>query len=174
MFETRDTASARHSSGSHLGRVVLLGVLLGAAWLLWSGFFKPLLLILGAFSCALVLLVSHRMGLFESDVFAVRLTLRLFRFWGWLGREIVRSSLEVTRAVLSPKLPISPTVAEFDSHCEHPVDRTILGNSITLTPGTLTLSIDGRHFTVHALSEQGARDLLSGEMDRRVSQLRGD
>jgi multicomponent Na+:H+ antiporter subunit E len=152
----------------------MLGVLLIAAWLLWSGFFKPLLLMLGAFSCALVLLVAHRMHLFDTDTFALRFTARLFRFWGWLGREIVRSSLQVTRAVLNPRLPISPTVAEFDSSCEHPLDRTILGNSITLTPGTLTLSIDGQHFIVHALSEQGARDILAGEMDRRVGELRGD
>lgn len=151
-----------------------MGVLLIAAWLLWSGFFKPLLLMLGALSVALVLLIAHRMHLFDTDVFALRFTSRLFRFWGWLGLEIVRSSLEVTRAVLNPKLPISPTVAEFDSRCDHSVDLTILGNSITLTPGTLTLSIDGQHFTVHALSEQGARDILDGDMDRRVSELRGD
>jgi multicomponent Na+:H+ antiporter subunit E len=74
--------------------------------------------------------------------------------------------------VLSPGLPISPTVAEFDAHCEHPVDRAILGNSITLTPGTLTLSIDGQRFVVHALTEDGARDIIGGEMDRRVSLLR--
>jgi multicomponent Na+:H+ antiporter subunit E len=151
-----------------------MGLLLVMAWLLWSGFFKPLLLILGAFSCALVLLIAHRMHLFDTDVFALRFTSRLFKFWIWLGREIVRSSLEVTRAVLSPKLPISPTVAEFESDCKHPVDRAILGNSITLTPGTLTLSIDGQRFTVHALNEQGAQDILDGEMDRRVSELRGD
>lgn len=154
--------------------MILLGVLLAAAWLLWSGFFNPLMLVLGGFSCALVLLVAYRMHLFDSDVFALRFTSRLFRFWIWLGREIVRSGLEVTRAVLHPRLPISPTVVEFDSRCEHPVDRVILGNSITLTPGTLTLQIDKQHFIVHALNEQGARDILEGEMERRVSGLRDD
>ena len=154
--------------------MILLGVLLAAAWLLWSGFFNPLMLVLGGFSCALVLLVAYRMHLFDSDVFALRFTSRLFRFWIWLGREIVRSGLEVTRAVLHPRLPISPTVVEFVSGCEHPVDRVILGNSITLTPGTLTLQIDKQHFIVHALNEQGARDILEGEMERRVSGLRDD
>ena len=154
--------------------MILLGVLLAAAWLLWSGFFNPLMLVLGGFSCALVLLVAYRMHLFDSDVFALRFTSRLFRFWIWLGREIVRSGLEVTRTVLHPRLPISPTVAKFDSRCEHPVDRVILGNSITLTPGTLTLQIDKQNFVVHALNEQGARAILEGEMDRRVSALRDD
>jgi multicomponent Na+:H+ antiporter subunit E len=150
----------------------MLGVLLVAAWLLWSGLFKPLLLALGAFSCALVLLIARRMHLFDSSMFAPRFMFRLIRFWAWLGAEIVKSSLEVTRAVLGPRLPISPTVAEFDSLCDHPVDRAILGNSITLTPGTLTLSIDGQRFVVHALTEAGARDIMAGGMDRRVSELR--
>ena len=155
-----------------VGRMAVLAVLLAAAWLLWSGMFKPLLLSLGAFSCVLVLYLARRMHLFEHDVLSLRFTGRLLRFWAWLGREIVRSSLEVTRTVLSPRLPISPTVAEFDSRCDHPVDRTILGNSITLTPGTLTLRIDGAHFVVHALTEDGAREIAGGEMDRRVSALR--
>lgn len=173
VSEPLDNPGATRPSRIHAGSVVMMALLLAAAWLLWSGFFKPLLLALGAISCVLVLIISHRMHLFDTDVFALRFMARLFRFWGWLGREVVRSSLEVTRVVLSPKLPISPTVAEFDAHCEHPVDRAILGNSITLTPGTLTLSIDGQRFVVHALTEAGARDIMGGEMDRRVSRLRG-
>jgi multicomponent Na+:H+ antiporter subunit E len=158
---------------SQAASVLLMAFLLAAAWLLWSGLFKPLLLFLGAFSCVLVLIVAYRMHLFDQGVLELRFMGRLIRFWGWLGREVVRSSLEVTRAVLSPRLDISPTVAEFDSLCEHPVDRAILGNSIILTPGTLTLRIDGQRFTVHALTEQGAQDIMAGEMDRRISELRG-
>jgi len=154
--------------------MVLLAVVLAAAWLLWSGFFKPLLLGLGVFSCLLVLLISYRMRLFGTEAISPGFILRLFRFWLWLGREIVRSSLQVTRVVLSPKLPINPTVTEFDSSCSRPLDLAILGNSITLTPGTLTVRIDKRHFLVHALTEEGASDVASGEMDRRVSELRAD
>ena len=76
--------------------------------------------------------------------------------------------------VLSPKPPISPTVAEFDSLCSEAMDQAVLGNSITLTPGTLTLQITDGHFVVHALTQDGARDILSGEMDRRVHALRDD
>jgi len=173
MSQSPSAESGPDARTSRLPRIIVLAVLLAAAWLLWSGFFKPLLLALGAFSCLLVLYLSHRMHLFDTDIFAPRFTLRLLRFWGWLVREIIRSSLEVTRLVLSPKMDISPTVAEFDSKCPHPVDRAILGNSIILTPGTLTLRIDGQHFVVHALTESGARDIVNGDMDLRVSQLRG-
>jgi len=54
------------------------------------------------------------------------------------------------------------------------VDRAILGNAITLTPGTLTLNIEGDRILVHSLTEPGARDILDGEMDRRVAALRSD
>jgi len=171
MPDKQSGAAARRTP---LVKTAVLAVLLVAAWLLWSGIYKPLLLGLGLFSCVLVLYLSWRMHLLEQDVFSLRYFARLVRYWAWLGREIWRSSITVTRIVLSPKLPISPTVIEFDAHCAHPVDRAILGNSITLTPGTLTLHVDETHFIVHALTEEGAWDIAEGEMDRRVSDLRRD
>ena len=155
-------------------RAIFLAVLLMLAWLLWSGLFKPLLVALGVFSSGLVVYLSHRMRLFDTHSLDMRYLLRLLPFWAWLSKEIFKSSLEVTRVVLSPKLPISPTVAEFDSACDEPMDLAVLGNSITLTPGTLTLQITEGHFVVHALTEGGARDIVSGEMDRRVHALRSD
>lgn len=153
-------------------RAALLAVLLMVAWLLWSGLFKPLLLGLGVFSSALVVYLAHRMRLFDTHAFDLRYLVRLLPYWAWLSKEVIKSSLEVTRLILSPKPPISPTVAEFDSSCEEPMDQAVLGNSITLTPGTLTLQITDGHFVVHALTESGARDILNGEMDRRVRSLR--
>lgn len=172
MNDNSNKHNLQSSRAAYITRVVTLGILLVAAWLLWSGLFKPLLLGLGAFSCILVLYLSHRMRLFDSDIFAIRFSFRLFRFWGWLGKEIFLSSLEVARVVLNPKLPISPTVIKFDTVCDHKVDQAILGNSITLTPGTLTLTIEGCEFTVHSLTSKGALDLQSGEMERRVAALR--
>ena len=156
----------------HWSRPLIMAAVLMLAWVLWSGFLKPLLLALGAFSTLLVVYLAYRMRLFESKVFEWRYLLRLVRYCGWLAKEVLRSSLEVSRVVLSPKLPISPTVAKFDSHCKEETDQAILGNSITLTPGTLTLQIQDGHFVVHALTESGARDIVDGEMDRRVAALR--
>lgn len=155
-------------------RPVFLAVLLMLAWLLWSGLYKPLLLGLGVFSSILVVYLSHRLRLFDEPMFELRYLSRLARFWVWLSGEILKSSLHVTRVVLSPKPPISPTVADFDSRCERPLDQAVLGNSITLTPGTLTLQITDGHFVVHALTKSGAQDIISGEMDRRVRALRED
>lgn len=172
MSNRHETLENALGSQVHWSRYVLLAVLLMIAWVLWSGYLKPLLLGLGVFSSLLVVYLAHRMRLHDTHFLEGRFLVRLVAYWGWLAREILRSSLEVTRVVLSPKMPISPTVAEFDSRCELISDQAILGNSITLTPGTLTLQIDDGQFLVHALTESGARDILGGEMDRRVAALR--
>jgi multicomponent Na+:H+ antiporter subunit E len=153
-------------------RMLVLLALLAIAWLLWSGLFKPLLLALGLFSCVLCFLIVRRMGYFDNQMFALRFSLRLFAYWAWLGREIFRSSMQVARVVLDPALPISPRTIEIKSTSEHPFDQVTLANSITLTPGTLSLDLHEGVIKVHTLTEAGARDLASGEMERRVNGLR--
>ena len=144
-------------------RMLALLIPLVAAWLLWSGIYKPLLLGLGLFSCLLTIYVKHRMQYFETDVFALRFGRRLIGYWLWLAKEVVKSSLDVARIVLSPKLPISPEVVTVKASSE---------NSITLTPGTLALDVYNDEIIVHALTADGAEELRRGEMDRRVSELR--
>ena len=169
-----DNGNTADKGAARWTRSVILAVLLMVAWVLWSGYLKPLLLGLGVFSSLLVVYLAHRMQLQNNHFLEGRFLLRILGYWGWLAREVWRSSLEVTRVVLSPKLPISPTVAEFDTRCKLISDQAILGNSITLTPGTLTLQIVDGHFVVHALTEAGARAIVNGEMDRRVAALRED
>ncbi len=153
-------------------RILLLAVLLVLAWLLWSGLYKPLLLGLGVFSCLLTLYVVRRMGYFDNEVFALRYNLRLVGFWGWLGREIVKSSIEVAQIVLRPSLKVEPKVVALGADDLEPLDQALLGNSITLTPGTLTLDVHEGRILVHSLTAAGADAVLEGEMKRRVSALR--
>lgn len=155
-------------------RAGLLIVMLAAAWLLWSGLFKPLLIGLGAVSCLLVLYLSSRMNYFDNETFAIRIGLRLLKYWIWLAKEVVKSSIDVARIVLNPRMPISPKVVDVKATASHPVYHVILANSITLTPGTLSLDVHKGIIKVHALTEAGADDLMSGEMDRRVAALRDE
>lgn len=154
-------------------KFVLLAVLLIIAWVLWSGLFKPLLLALGAFSCALTVYVGKRMGYFDKELFAFRYDHRLIGFWIWLGGEVIRSTMEVIRIVLAPTLRIHPRVVEINTGDFGPVDQTLLGNSITLTPGTLTIDVQDDRMLVHALTEEGAQALEEGTMMKRVAALRG-
>ncbi len=160
------------STSQTITRMLALLVPLAAAWLLWSGIYKPLLLALGAFSCVLTIYIKHRMEYFQTEIFALRFGRRLIGYWLWLSKEVVKSSLDVARIVLSPSLPISPEVVTIKASCKDPVDQAILANSITLTPGTLALDVYKGEIVVHALTAEGAEELRRGEMDRRVLALR--
>lgn len=153
-------------------RMLVLLIPLVAAWLLWSGIYKPLLLGLGLLSCLLTIYVKHRMEYFQTEVFALRFGRRLIGYWLWLAKEVVKSSFDVARIVISPGLPISPQIVKVRASSEHPVDQATLANSITLTPGTLALDVYKGEITVHALTEAGAEELKKGEMDQRVAALR--
>lgn len=151
--------------------ILVLLVSLVISWLLWSGMFEPLLLGLGVFSCLLTFAIVWRMGYFEKDTFALHFSLRLFAYWGWLIKEIVMSSLTVTKVVLHPRLPISPRYIELKASSPGTIGQVIFANSITLTPGTLTLDLHQGELKVHTLTKEAADDLMSGDMDRRVAQL---
>ncbi len=145
-------------------------LVLATAWLLWSGIYTPLLLGLGALSCLLSLYLAHRIGYFD-ELFSLQVIPRLPRYWAWLLREIVKSSFDVARIILHRQLPISPTVIEFESDPNGPVGQVILGNSITLSPGTVTLDVHDGRLRVHCLTRAGADALLSGEFNRRAAEL---
>ncbi|MDX1509229.1 MAG: Na+/H+ antiporter subunit E, partial [Woeseiaceae bacterium] len=156
------------------GAYLTLALLLIVAWVLWSGMFKPLLLGLGALSCVLVGYLAARMGYFDSRMFALRISHRLFGYWAWLFTEIVKSSLDVMRVVLARQLEVHTRVVEIDASDLDDVEQALLGNSITLTPGTLTLDITDGKLLVHALTPEGATGIEAGDMKRRVLALRGD
>ena len=160
------------AKGTWLRAQVVLTLLLVLAWVLWSGVFTFLLLGFGALSCAFTIYMVSRMGYFGAQVFALRYNLRLLNYWVWLLREIVKSSVQVAGVVLAPRLQLNPEVVEIDAGDFEFIDQALLGNSITLTPGTLTLDCQNGRLLVHSLTPQGARSLREGEMKRRVAALR--
>ena len=153
-------------------RILTLVVLLIVAWVLWSGYLKPLLLGLGALSCLLTVWIVRRMGYFDDETYAFHYDWRLLGFWAWLGGEVVKSSVEVARVVLRRRIEVEPQIVDIDGSSLGPVDQALLGNSITLTPGTLTLDVHEGRLLVHALTPNGAAALRDGEMQRRVAALR--
>ncbi len=155
-----------------LPRLLLLFVILVVTWLLWSGVLTPLLLVLGLGSCLLTCWLAQRMGYFDNQLFALLFSARLLGYLVWLSGEVVRSSLEVARVVLDPRLPISPRLVDIGVEAVNPVDQVIFGNSVTLTPGTLALDLHDGVLKVHSLTRRGAQALVSGEMNRRVAALR--
>jgi multicomponent Na+:H+ antiporter subunit E len=153
--------------------ILLMGLMLAAIWLLLSGLFKPLLLGLAVAAVLLTLWLSRRMEIIDTEHHPVLAAFRYVPYWPWLAVEIVKSSIDVARRVLSPSMPIHPTVFEVRASQRTTMGRVVLANSITLTPGTVTMDVDGDRLIVHALSEDTVDYLLAGEMDRRVTRAEG-
>ncbi len=148
-----------------------LAVLYGF-WLLLSGYFTAFLLAAGAASALAVLLFSRRMGIIDHEAFPFHLSARaLFSYWPWLAKEIVKSAWDVAWRVLHPRLPISPTLARFRPSQQTDLGLVIHANSITLTPGTISVEVGRDEFLVHALTAAGAASLAGSEMDRRVTEM---
>lgn len=152
-------------------RAVSLGLVLFATWLLLSGHYTPLLLALGAVSTALSVFIALRMDVVDREGHPIHLTAGLFGYLGWLLVEIVKASIDVTKRVWSPAMPISPAVFHLRATQPSELGQVIYANSITLTPGTVTLGIEDGDLYVHAIAEEVGDDLAGGEMDRRVTAL---
>lgn len=101
--------------------------------------------------------------------------LKLLIYSAWLIKEIVLSSLETTRLVLSPHMDYLPRIVYFSIPFENPAATMFLANSITLTPGTITLDVleDGV-FEVHALTAEAEASLMSGVMAKKTAWLYGE
>lgn len=104
---------------------------------------------------------------------SLRMNWRMFQYAGWLLREIFLSNLKVARIILDPKLPIRPVLFWAPASQTSDIGRVIFANSITLTPGTISLDITekGDQILVHALHDTMAWGGESCEMDRRVREL---
>jgi multicomponent Na+:H+ antiporter subunit E len=156
-----------------LWQLFTLAVVLSIVWLLWSGLYKPLLISLGALSVVVTMIFAVRMKFFDHAEGLGSMALRLPGYWLWLLKEILVSSVQVTRIVLSPKLDIQPRTVKILSEPGSELPQVILGNSITLSPGTITIDIDEKEVLVHCISEAGARDMESGDLLRRIDRLKG-
>jgi multicomponent Na+:H+ antiporter subunit E len=103
----------------------------------------------------------------------VELTLSGLRYWPWLIVEIAKSALAVSRIILTPSLPVAPQIVRLKAGPETAVGMATLANSITLTPGTISIDTDRHHhwIVVHALTGDGVAGLEAGDMDRRVTRF---
>lgn len=155
-----------------LHAISLVLVLFGT-WLLLSGFFEPLLLGLGIVSCLVVGVIAHRMDMVDHEGHPIHLGWRALTYWIWLAMEIVKANLDVARRIVDPKLPIHPVLIQVKTSQRSELGQVIYANSITLTPGTVSIRVAENTILVHAVAEEMAKDLESGEMDRRVTAMEG-
>ena len=149
-----------------------LALVLVGVWVLLSGIIQPLLLGLGLASALAVAWLKARAD--RDDGEPVYFALRAGRLPGyllWLAWEIVKSNVDVSRRILSPGLPIAPAVRWLPASQRSELTRVMYANSITLTPGTLSIDLTDGAVEVHALNEGSLDALERGEMDSRVGRL---
>ncbi len=150
---------------------ISLTLVLAGFWLLLSGYFVPLLLGLGAASVLLVVAITLRMDVVDHEDQPLYLTSRFALYWAWLAGEIIKANIDVVRCIWSPIGAISPTRIRLTATQRTAVGKVTYANSITLTPGTVAMRLEGDQIEVHALTRAAAAGLQDGEMDRRVREL---
>jgi len=155
-------------------RYVFMSLVAFGTWLLWSGhytFDHTLVLVMGLLSCAFVVYLAGRLDIVDEEGHPIHLVWGMILYIPWLLWAIVKANIDVAKRVLSPGLPISPRVVRVVATQKTDLCRVIYANSITLTPGTVSLVLDGEEIVVHALTKEAADDVESGDMDRRVTGL---
>jgi multicomponent Na+:H+ antiporter subunit E len=141
-------------------------------WLFWSGHVgDPFIVGLGVLSCGATVYLSRRMKIVDEEGAPGHLGVRPFFYVPWLTKEVVSSNIAVTRIVLSPVMPLQRSQIVVTARQKSELGKVILANSITLTPGTVSVQVEGDKITVHALSFEGAAEDLSGEMNRRICEM---
>ena len=156
--------------------IIIQSVLLLALWLVLSGRFYPEPIFYGIISVAFVVWLNlgvRHIPLSSGEYLSGNQIYfsRLLLYIPWLLWQITKSAAFVAYLTLHPRMPINPMVVTFESRLPNPIAKVILGNSISLTPGTLTLDIYENKFTVHAIVDEVEEDLVSGDMESRVGRL---
>ena len=150
-----------------------LGAVLYGLWLLLSGHFEPLLLGLGVASTIVVVLIARRMDLIDREGHPIHLSWRFLLYIPWLVWEIVKANIDIARVIVAPKMAIGPAVLRLTGTQKSELGHVIYANSITLTPGTVTIGLEEGVLSVHALTREAAEGLIRGDMDRRVAAVEG-
>ncbi len=156
-----------------LRRLLIPFLLLLGFWMLLSPHHTPESLAVGIFVALGVTLFSRSLLFDQHEMPLYRLE-NLLMFMGFLVvlvLEVVKSNIEVARIVLSPNMPVEPEFVKVPLKIKNEVNRVILGNSITLTPGTLTVEITDTYCVVHALTKDSAESLRSSFIVRWIKRI---
>ena len=145
--------------------VKTLGLLL--VWLLLSAS-------LDLFHIGLGLLVAGGVAWLNTERPASRVPvvrLRIAWYFFWLVGRILRSGFHMAYLILHPALPIDPKMIRYRTKLREEAGIVLLGNSITLTPGTITVEVESQEFVVHAMDDRSAHDITSLQFEKQIACL---
>ena len=156
-------------------RLILIAVTLYVYWLVLSGKSDLWLLVSGGVLTVAVVRFCRANGIIDAEGFPLERLGGGLAYWPWLGWQIVLSALNVTRLILDPRLPITPTMVRVSAKQASSVGLTTYANSITLTPGTISVEVSesAQAIWVHAITRDGADDFQDDPMNERVRSFEG-
>ncbi len=154
-------------------KIFSFGALLFVLWILLSGKFSLLLLSLGGGSVVLTLFLAKRMNVIDHESYPVHLYAKFPSFFAYIIGEIIKSNFVMIKRILKfGEIDISPQLINIPAPQKTDLGRVIYANSITLTPGTVSIELAPDEITVHALTKEGADDLLEGSMAKKIPDQR--
>ena len=154
---------------------LLTAIIMFGFWILLSGEFHFVLILSGIISSLLVSYWSHDLLIGNVDIKlgAVRIV-RFIKYLPWLLWQIVLANIDLVYLTLHPKLPIAPRIISIKNEYKTDIGKVTFANSITLTPGTVTIEVNKNEFIVHAISKESAESLITGKMQARIKKIEGE
>lgn len=152
-----------------MSHIIGLIVALALFWLGLSGHYTPLIISLGLTSILITIVLSGRLGLLDREGSPYFSIFGFLLYLPWLLKEIFLANITVIKACLRADLDIHPALVKVKTRCESDLAKTLFANSITLTPGTVTIEVERGRMLVHALYEDKAEPEVFVPMDTRCA-----
>ena len=151
-------------------KILVLAILYSSIWIAFSGHFDFLLLSFGVLSVSIVLYTLRRMRIVDETPIKFQMNaFKLVTYGFWLIKEILKSNITVTKTILSPKIKVKQNMFDVPLSPKTEAAQVIFANSITLTPGTITVETEKNSLLVHALNFSDNTEYEIADMGNRVS-----
>lgn len=159
-------------------RAVLLFVFLMVFWIMLTGWKEEEIVFAIGLSLLITLIFTSKSSVFSEIKFTPKSILYMFIYVFVFLSELVKSNFDVAARVASPKLPINPGIVKVKTKLKSKLGRIMLANSITLTPGTLTVETKGEYYYIHwidvsAKNIQSATDEIVSKFEKYLEVIFG-
>ena len=180
-MEKQGVLNKNNIVGSTLVHKLAMFVVLFGFWMVLSGRTETKFIVYGLITALVttwvtypLLLVPNKDGSKQYFVFGVSIP-KFIMYFFWLMWQLVLANIDVLLATTAQELDIDPKVVRFYFRADNHMASVVLANSITLTPGTVTINVtDDGLYEIHALTRGAAAGVLDGSMQKKVADLYGE